>query len=345
MNKPLVMVLGLVTLGVVAVLLMRSAGVPSGYATGELDGPLKLWTYPSNDAVNVALMWDGKDAPQPAAPPQGYPSGPVITLQVTSGGAFVISEAVVTREPGGETIEATVLTSENDAHLKSDSVALIPHEPLAELTTYTVDVRGEVSGETFSETWSFTTRREGCDLLEQDCNPGQGCYLLSTGNQCLWSGRGVIDEPCVYPNQCMAGLTCMGSTCVPFCDSREEEADETIACAGRCPGGVFSVPGAAEDEPARLCVLENCINDPSVCAEHEGCYWLGGFICMPAGTGAHGTECAQAGDCARGTSCLGHEGKFSCHTLCGGPQMPDCESACGEDALLFDADNKVSFCP
>jgi hypothetical protein len=345
MNRPLKLGLGLITLGAIAFLLMRSAGVPSGFATGDSHGPLKLWVYPSNDALNVSPMWDGKDAPQPMAPPNGYPSGPVLTLQVTSGGALSITEARVTREPQGDVIESTVLTSENDDHLKADSVALIPHEPLEPLTTYTVEVRGEASGESFSETWSFTTRREGCDLLEQDCNLGQGCFLLSTGKQCLWAGRGFVGEPCTYPNQCMAGLTCMGSSCVPFCDSREDAKDASIACMDRCPGGLFPVPGADEGEPARLCVLERCIEDPSVCGEDEGCYWLGGFLCAPAGTGAHGTECTQASDCARGTSCLGHEDKFTCHTLCGGPHMPDCESACNEEALLFDADYKVSFCP
>ena len=224
-------------------------------------------------------------------------------------------------------------------------MALIPHEPLAPLTTYTVEMHGDVSGVTFSETWSFTTRAESCDLLLQDCNPGQGCFLLSTGKQCLWAGRGFVGEPCTYPNECMAGLTCMGSSCVPFCDGREEVQDPSVACAGRCAGGLFGVPGADEEEPARLCVSESCIQDPGICSETEGCFWLGGFLCAKAGTGAHGTECSQASDCVRGTSCLGHEGKFACHTLCGGPEMPECDAACGDEALLFDPDNEVSFCP
>jgi hypothetical protein len=345
MNRPVLFGLGLVTLGAIAFLVMRSTGVPSGFATGDVTGQLQLWTYPANDAVSVNLMWDGKDAPQPMAPPKGYPSGPVLTLQVTSGGALSISDAYITREPEGDEIESTVLTSESDAYLKVDTMAVIPHEPLEPLTTYTVEVRGEASGESFSESWSFTTRQEGCDLITQDCNPGKGCFLLSTGKQCLWAGRGFVGEACTYPNDCMAGLTCMGSSCVPFCDSREEVEDSSVACADRCAGGLFAVPGAAEDEPAKLCVSESCIEDPSICSENEGCFWLGGFVCAAAGTGAHGTECSQASDCARGTSCLGHEGKFACHTLCGGPEMPDCEAACEEDALLFDADYKVSFCP
>mgnify|MGYP004245392267 CR=1 FL=1 len=347
MNRPTMVVLGLATLGAVGFLVMRSDGGPSGRATGDALDPAEaqMWTYPADGATNVEFSWDGKDAPQPAAPPQGYPSGPVITLQATQGGALVVSKVGMHAVEQGDEIEVTVLASENDAYLNAETIAVIPHRPLEPVTTYMVEIMGEVAGESFHKEWSFTTRREGCDLLAQDCNPGRGCFLLSTGRQCLWAGQGYVGQACQYPTECMAGLTCMGSSCVPLCDSSETPNDETIACSNRCSGGTFLVPGAEAEEPARLCVLESCIEDPSVCEDSEGCFWLGGFVCAEAGTGAHGSECAQASDCERGTSCLGHEGQFSCRTLCGGPGMPACSDACGDEALLFDAEHQVSFCP
>ena len=97
MNRPTLVVLGLATLGAVGFLLMRSDGGPSGRAIGDPltdeHGDAQMWTYPANGATNVEFLWDGKDAPQPAAPPQGYPSGPVITLQATHGNALVLSKA------------------------------------------------------------------------------------------------------------------------------------------------------------------------------------------------------------------------------------------------------------
>ena len=345
MNRTTMIALGVLTLGVISALLLRLAGEPSGHATGTLQGSIQVWTYPPNDAVNVPFAWDGKDAPQPMAPPEGYPSGPVITLQATRGAVISVSDAVLIRESDGSVIESTILTSENDGHLTGDVVSLIPHKPLDPTTTYTVEVRGEISGEPLDETWSFTTHREGCDLLAQDCRPGQACYLLSTGLQCLWAGRSAVGGPCEYPSQCMAGLTCMGTRCVPFCDSRDATDDPTVECSDRCNGGVLPVPGAEAEDPVRLCILASCLADPSVCGDGESCVWMGDFMCAKAGQGAHGTPCSQATDCAAGTSCLGHEGTFGCHTLCGGPHMPDCESSCPGEALLFDAENKVSFCP
>jgi len=333
------------TVGTLLFLALRTETGPSGLASGELGTPMMIWTYPSNDAEGVNRGWDGKDSPQPMAPPNGYPSGPVLTLQVGGGLTLDVKEALVMQEPSGSLVEATILTGAQDSFLNAATVAVIPHEPLKPLTTYTVEVQASAGGTPFSESWSFTTRRDGCDLVEQDCSIGRGCFLLSTGKQCLWAGRGQAGDSCEHANQCAVGLTCMGSTCLPFCDARAEPAQPSLACSGHCPGGIVNVPGAQEDEPARVCVLENCAKDASICNEGEACYWIGTFLCAEQGEGPPGTPCTQARDCAAGTSCLGHEGNFACHTLCGGNGMPSCEKACGEEALLFDSKNEISFCP
>jgi hypothetical protein len=345
MNRLLLMALLAVSGGALALVAAQGGGGPSGFATGNLGTPMSIWTYPTNDAEGVSMSWEGKDAPQPSAPPAGYPSGPVLTLQVGGGVVLTVDEARVVTEPSGSLVDATILTGDNDSVLDAHTVAVIPHAPLEPSTTYTVEVRGKADGIPFEEIWSFTTRREGCDLLDQDCGPGRACSILSTGKQCLWSGRGLVGERCEHANHCGSGLMCMSGRCLPFCDSREESNDPSIACAGRCPGGIFDVPGADTDEPARLCVLESCIKNASLCTEGEGCFWLGGFLCATAGTGKAGASCALASDCSAGTSCLGHEGAFACRALCGGDGMPACLDACGDQALLFDGDNMISFCP
>ena len=344
MNRALLLALLATTAGATALVVTQGTG-PDGLATGELGTPLVAWTFPHNDAENVEFTWDGKDIPSPAAPPNGYPSGPVITLQVDGEIALAVQEATVAMEPAGSLVPSTILTHENDAYLKPQSVAVIPEAPLEPGTTYTVEIRGEADGIPFEETWSFTTRTAGCDLLTQDCGAGRGCFLSSLGKQCLWEGKGQVDDPCVHANHCAAGLTCLGTRCVPFCDGREDAADAYLTCTGRCPGGVLNVPGADTAEHARLCVLKNCAKDSSICGEGEACYWLGGFVCAPVGTSKAGTPCSSASDCAPGTSCLGHEGAFMCRTLCGEGDMPACEDACDAPALLFDEENMVSFCP
>ena len=61
MNRTTMIALGVLTLGVISALLLRLAGEPSGHATGTLQGSIQVWTYPSNDAVNVPFAWDGKE--------------------------------------------------------------------------------------------------------------------------------------------------------------------------------------------------------------------------------------------------------------------------------------------
>jgi hypothetical protein len=64
-----------------------------------------------------------------------------------------------------------------------------------------------------------------CDLLKQNCGgcPGNACYPVSGVARCQVVGTVGAQGPCVSPNDCAQGLTCIGitstvSVCLAICD-------------------------------------------------------------------------------------------------------------------------------
>lgn len=185
--------------------------------------------FPPPDAVGVPASWDGRESPQPAPPPEGYPSGPVVTLQLT-GEHLAVEVATVARADDADApLEATVLTAAEDSHVPGDTVAVIPWRPLDGLTTYRVRIVGALDGEPFERVWQFTTRALACDPLTQGCGPGQGCYPTAEGGRCHWAGTAEPGEPCAWINACRAGAVCSGELCRELCPDG--------SCSERCSGG------------------------------------------------------------------------------------------------------------
>lgn len=344
-----VLVLGGLSLGVIAavVLVLRHGQDPIGLATGTggLEGaPPSPIMFPAPGAIDVPNSWDGNEVPQPAQPPAGYPSGPLVTLQMGSLPVTVI-DAVITDDPKGTPLGAAIFTADNDGKLPLGVVALLPHKPLKPLSLHQVTILGTYEGESFHRSWSFTTRRDGCDLLGQDCGDGKACYLMNAGVSCQWAGGGRLDDVCTYTNECSMGLACYGARCRPFCDP-SETADKTLSCTTHCPLGSIPQPGPVIDQPATICLGASCAQDASRCRDDESCYWLGpgAFACTTSGDGGDGTSCKAPNDCAAGLSCLGVDGVQACHVLCGGAGMPACEEACKGNHLLLDENLGVRFC-
>lgn len=82
-----------------------------------------------------------------------------------------------------------------------------------------------------------------CDPRLDECEEGEGCYLLSTIAQCGPDGsgdQGAFGDPCEYINACDPGLACVNakavpgckeaSCCVPYCDIDEPICPEGTQC-------------------------------------------------------------------------------------------------------------------
>jgi len=209
---------------------------PTGRATGlapadgiidiQYDLAERMTVHPPPGAVDIPPYWDGNEVPQPPAPPQGYPSGPVITVQAQEGD-LEIGDGRIMVHGSEEAIPATLLLFGEDENLSRGTVGLIPHEPLAEATTYRV-VFEDVTGQVVAD-WPFTTGAAQCDPTAQDCGRGQGCYLIEGEPLCIWAGSKMKGEACDFVNACGPGLTCFRGRCQPYCDA-SASADLDVAC-------------------------------------------------------------------------------------------------------------------
>ena len=313
-----------------------------GYRTDAAPaGGVVTVVFPADGAVDVPTAWDGQEVPQPPEPPAGYPSGPVVTLQVW-GAAIDGVEATLTPADSDAPLAAVTLTAAGDPLLGAGEVALIPHSPLAPLTTYRVQMRGEAGGEPFAHAWTFTTRRDGCGLVDQDCGPGRGCYVIQGEATCLWAGVTGEDEPCRFANDCRAGLSCYGSRCHPVCDARPG-APADSACAVTCP----SVAAPLDDDDHAACLAASCVGEGAGCGAGEGCYFTqsAGFFCHWAGPAQAGEACTYVNDCAPGLGCLAIGGELACHRFCDAPGMAACSDVCpGPSAPLPDEPSGTAVC-
>jgi hypothetical protein len=126
-----------------------------GATTWSTDGKLGV-PWPPPGATGVDTSWNGAESPQPPLPEgESYPSGPIITLSFVNGASLALTTATLTG-PAGE-VSSQVQTPDNDSML-STTLAIYAYDPLASLTTYTVNVAGTVDGEPYEAAWTFATR-------------------------------------------------------------------------------------------------------------------------------------------------------------------------------------------
>lgn len=323
---------------------------PTGRATGltPADGIIdvqyvladRVTVYPAPGAVDVPPAWDGNEVPQPQAPPGGYPSGPVISVQQQDY-QLEIGDGRITVHGSDVPLPATLLLHTKDTNLPKGTVGLIPHKPLAAQTTYTVtftDAVGEVVAE-----WPFTTGAAECDVTAQDCGRGMACYMLEGKPMCTWSGSLMKDEKCEHLNACAPGLTCFRGRCQPYCDDSPSAAPD-VSCKEQCGQGGYPLPGA-EESHARVCLAQNCLLPGVTCGEGEACYRFNElYLCAEVGASPAGGACQYPNDCVEHTSCMGIDGVFSCRQLCDGPGMPACTEACTSGYRTIFTSPLVRYC-
>ena len=109
-----------------------------GYAS-TID-PNYIGRWPVPDAQDVPKSWDGLESPQPPPPPNGYPSGPIISVSYGPTDDVAINGASFSDHLGPfDPNDYYVLTPTNDGNLEgSNSYFLYTHEPLIDRRTHQV---------------------------------------------------------------------------------------------------------------------------------------------------------------------------------------------------------------
>lgn len=113
---------------------------------------------PPHGSVNVPTQWDGRSSPNPmrgsgGSGPYGYP---IVVTSYGHGGEFRYRGGSLT-DGTGRAVPMTVLHPDNDPHL-TDSIILIPREPLSPAVRYTVTLQSKVAGDSMKQSWSFVTK-------------------------------------------------------------------------------------------------------------------------------------------------------------------------------------------
>lgn len=96
-------------------------------------------------------------------------------------------------------------------------------------------------------------RPRSCDVLGDECEPMEGCYIVDAEGRtdCRAAGEREVGEDCRGPNDCAVGLSCTGlfsMTCVRVCE---------LGATGSCPAGEGVCIGYAQSpEGTGLCTPE-----------------------------------------------------------------------------------------
>jgi len=141
--------------------MLRKADVIDSGSGAVKGDPIVL--YPPAGAVAIPRSFDGYESPQPPAPPGGYPSGYIVTVQFGKKIGFEVEghrilEAGTTPLP--HVFLAPFADPEHDVRrdgLLDNALALYAHEPLAAKTDHTVVIDLIRGGKPLKLEWTFRT--------------------------------------------------------------------------------------------------------------------------------------------------------------------------------------------
>ena len=316
----------------------------------------KLTAYPADGAEDVPVSWDGYEIPQPQPPPHGFPSGPVWTLQGTSGAKVAVVQHELL-DPSGAPVAHTLLSGDNDAILQDyAAVALYADAPLSPDTVYRVRVTGTNDGAPFEWESTFRTERsDSCSPLMQDCAPGKGCYAEKSDTVCAWHGPVPEGGACSFQNDCASGSTCLGNVCRRYCDAASKGS--ILACEAQCPGAYSLLNTEGGGGKLGACAAPSCSPLMGGCGAGETCALTPAPACIAAGTASPGEACTSADDCMAGSACadIHGDGKAECYRVCDASPLtltdkPDqggaagCFSACPGRALTLLDGSGIGLC-
>ncbi len=153
-----------------------------------------------------------------------------------------------------------------------------------------------------------------CDIYAQDCPEHMTC-IGDLEPYCAAHGGVAEGDPCYATNDCLPGLTCIGSTeddgfvCTPYCNLNDAAEK---ACSTLCPTGTVSLvdPESLEEGPAFCLPGYGPACDPlaSDCPDGQACYGAFEPSCSVAGDVPVGSPCTVGGEaCEPGATCLGFD--------------------------------------
>lgn len=125
------------------------------YMGPELEG-----IYPPPGSSGIPVLFDGMESPQPPPPPNGYPSGTIVSVTWSSNAGFKVDEHRIWAEEDQVDLPHVWLDPGNDGNLSgAATIALYPNKPLDEGKRYWVHIKGEKNGAPWEKTWDFYTVR------------------------------------------------------------------------------------------------------------------------------------------------------------------------------------------
>ncbi|MFW6051482.1 MAG: hypothetical protein ACODAU_09925 [Myxococcota bacterium] len=191
-----------------------------------------------------------------------------------------------------------------------------------------------------------------CNLVDQDCGEGLGCYFAETGDGgdpspvCAPTPDqdGAEGDPCMDANDCQEGLLCIGPTGMAG-------TCRTVCCIGEdggCTGDEsclipVAAPGPGDTGVGACAVGDACDLLEQDCGEGEGCYpsvQPGVTVCIAGGELQEGAPCDFANDCAPGLACT--EGE--CTKLCDRTDDSGCTISSQDCVTLVGFDAPVGVC-
>ncbi|OGQ77468.1 MAG: hypothetical protein A2289_25170 [Deltaproteobacteria bacterium RIFOXYA12_FULL_58_15] len=207
--------------------------------------PSHIARWPVPDAMDVPKSWDGLENPLPPTPPDGYPSGPIVSVIYPPADDANISDATISDHTGD--VASYFLSPEIDPNLAyTNAYFVYSHKPLTERRTYTVEFTGTRGGSAWNDSWSFYVPCERS--MPKDGKACNGNTLLSCD----------MSEP--FDTDC-AEQFCIdypgGARCVDEVVTCNQADGEFIGCIDN--GLVYCLGGYQLVE--RDCGIDTCIPD------------------------------------------------------------------------------------
>lgn len=123
-------------------------------------GPVLEGIYPPPGSSGIPPSFDGLESPQPPPPPDGYPSGTIVSVTWSDGASFKADEHRIWKDGEDVGLPHTWLDAFNDSHLQgAGTIALYTDTPLEYGTRYWVHIKGTKSGKDWEKEWFFITAR------------------------------------------------------------------------------------------------------------------------------------------------------------------------------------------
>jgi uncharacterized protein YkwD len=162
------------------------------------------WPFPGQ--TNVATEWSGRESPDPFRlyPGTQGPVGYTVTLTFGIKPKSLTLAAATLMGPDGKEVPSFLFSPVNDDKL-SDTVSLIPRQPLLPATAYTARFAGMVDtgagAIAYERIWSFTTAAEVCLAMRSRSTTYTGDSVVSEvrgsgfreGMKVFYGGQPVLD--------------------------------------------------------------------------------------------------------------------------------------------------------